>query len=49
MTLYEVIRRMRVLTDEGYVTYFKGMGNGEVMAIAEVWEIKNKNDNNSLD
>jgi hypothetical protein len=40
LKLNEVIERMKILTDEGYVTYFKGRGNGDVQAIAEVWEIK---------
>lgn len=39
LTLYEVIQRMKYLNDEGYVTYFKGRGDGIVMPIIEVWEV----------
>jgi len=42
MTLNDIIRRMIYMNSKGYETYFKGKGNGEIQAIAEIWEIKNK-------
>jgi hypothetical protein len=48
ITLIEVLEKMKELNEEGYTSYFKGMGNCYVAPIVETFIIINKKEENKL-
>lgn len=42
MKLDEAIEKMKEINDNGGTCYFKGLGNGHVIAISEKWIVVNK-------